>query len=470
MRILLVSPETPAWNSRSHIHNGLGYLAGALIAGGYPQVDIYDGSVETETLEARLARESFDVVGISSPTPLIHEAWKAADLARAHGALVIMGGPHLTLMPAESARLPSVDFVAVGEAERTIIEFMQTLERTGRAPIQYDAYKSIAGLAFRQANGELYYTEPRPLADDLDAIPLPAYNLFKIDRYTNLQPLTDGLDRHARAYTIVTSRGCPYKCTYCSKPITGNTWRPRSVANVLAEWKMLVEEYHATEVGVTDDIWNLDLKRAKELCRGLIDMGLNQVPWITVHGMKVNHADAELFQLMKKAGCRRVGFGVESGDEQILKRVVKKGQTLDQVRAAFRWARAAKLETMGFFIFGMPGETEQTMDETIALALELDPDLANFMIAAPYPGTALWDKVKREGTLFAKDWADVAIQSDHAHFEIGDLKPALVERKWHEAYRRFYFRPRRLALRLTKADTWRNIVPRARDALRFFGS
>ena len=479
VNILLVSPESGVWNSRAHIHNGLGYLAGALLRAGYGAVDIFDGAVERESLEDRLRREPFDIVGISSPTPLIHDAWRAAEVAAAHGALTILGGPHPTLMPDESLQRPAIDFVVRGEGEDTLVEFMRVLEpltvpRQAAEPVRpclagaQAAFAQIRGLSYRNAAGGVSHNPPRPLALDLDTLALPAHHLFKIERYTNLQPLTDGLDRRARAYTIVTSRGCPYKCTYCSKPITGNTWRPRSVDHVLAEWRLLVEVLQATEIGITDDIWNLDVRRAKAICRGLIDMKLNRVPWITVHGMKVNHVDAELFRLMKQAGCKRVGFGVESGDEQILKYSVKKSQTLKQVRFAFANAKAAGLETMGFFIYGMPGETEETMERTTRLALELNPDLANFMMAAPYPGTELWDTVQREGKLFARDWSELAIHSDHAHFEIGALKPALVERKWHEAYRRFYFRPGRVVRRLLRSDTWWNLGPRLHDARRFF--
>lgn len=466
MKILLVSPEARLWNSRTHIHNGLGYLAGALSAEGYA-VDIFDGAVEDETLDERLTREPFEVVGISAPTPLIYEAWAYAQIAKQHGAVTLLGGPHLTLLPEESMQRPEVDFVVRGEAEETIVEFVRQLEHQsqgGQAPV----WNEIKGLSWKGQDGKIHHNIARPLKANLDALPFPAYQLFKIERYTNLQPLTDGLDRDARAYTIVTSRGCPYKCTYCSKPITGDTWRARSVENVLREWKMLVEDLGATEIGITDDIWNLDIKRAKELCRGLIAMGLNKVPWVTIHGMKVNHTDAELFRLMKQAGCRRVGFGVESGDEEILKRVVKKSQTFEQVRAAFKNARAAGLQTMGFFIYGMPGEDEATMEKTTLLALELDPDLAHFMIASPYPGTALWETVQREGKLYAKTWSDLAIQSDHAHFDFPGMDTALVERKWHEAYRRFYFRPKRLWKRITSRDTWKNLPERVNDARRFF--
>ncbi len=476
MRILLASPESHVWNSRAHIHMGLGYLAGSLLAAGYDDLTLYDAAVETESIAQVLhkaAREGrpYDVVGISSPTPLINEAWAAAREARAAGAVTILGGPHLTLMPDESIRRPEVDLVVRGEGEDTLVEIVGEL--SGRADgsrlaLTDGAWATILGLSWKDASGRVVHNPPRPLRADLDRIPFPAHHLYKIERYTNLQPLTDGLDPHARAFTIVTSRGCPFTCTFCSKPVTGNTWRPRSVENVIDEWRWLVRDLHATEIGVTDDIWNRDLARAKALCRALIDEGLNNVPWVTVHGMKVNYADAELFRLMKAAGARRVGFGVESGDEYILSRVVRKGQTLDQVRNAFRWAKGAGLQTMGFFIFGMPQETEETMEKTIQLALELDPDLANFMIAAPYPGTKLYELLEREGNIFSHDWTDYAIHTDRAKFEIGDLKADLVERKWREAYRRFYWRPRRLLRRIVMPDTWRHLPSRLRDARRFF--
>ncbi len=488
MRILLVSPESKVWNSRAHIHNGLGYLGGALIAAGYTDVALFDGAVEQEPISAALDRavsegRPFDIVGISSPTVLIGEAWAAAREAQARGAVTILGGPHLTLQPDESMQRPEVDLVVRGEGEEAIVEIVGVLESasdearteeqgsrsavSGRQSAVHDPrLANILGLSWRTADGRIQHNLERPLRQDLDSIPLPAYHLFKIERYTNLQPLTDGLDPHARAYTIVTSRGCPYKCTYCSKPITGDTWRPRAVENVVKEWGLLARDLRATEIGVTDDIWNLDLKRAKDLCRALIDENLNAVPWVTVHGMKVNHTDLELFQLMKRAGCKRVGFGVESGDEEILRRVIKKSQTIEMVRQAFRNAKAAGLQTMGFFIFGMPRETEATMEKTIQLALELDPDLAHFMIAAPYPGTELWKLVEREGMLLSHSWDDYAIQADKAHFEIGDLKAEVVERKWREAHRRFYLRPKRIARRMLMPDTWRNLPRRLQDVLR----
>ena len=474
MRILLTSPESEVWNSRKHIHMGLAYLAGSLLAQGY-EVDIWDAAVEqeVETLAQRLARDPYDIVGFSAPTPLIVNAWEGAKIAKKHGAITLLGGPHLTLMPHESMEKNQVDLVVRGEAEQTIVEIARALEKErGRSlgPDKPRLFKKadlgqIMGLSWRDEGGQIQHNPDRPLADDLDAIPFPAHHFFKIEHYTNLNPLTDGLDPNARAYTIVTSRGCPYKCTFCSKPITGNTWRARSVQNVIAEWRWLVEDLKATEIGITDDIWNLDRERAKALCRALIDHKLNHVPWVTIHGMKVNNTDPELFRLMKAAGCKRVGFGIENGDDEMLRKVIKKGQTVEMVRNAVKWAKEARLQTMGFFIYGMPGETEESMEKTTQLAIELDPDLAHFMMAAPFPGTEMWDKLLMAGVVTPGNWGDSTIQDDKAHFAYGTLDAATVERKWHEAHRRFYLRPKRAMRILKRKDTWARFPYYAKTAL-----
>ena len=460
----MVSPKSSVWNSRKHIHMGLGYLAGALLAAGYQDVSLFDAEVEEDPISALLARERFDIVGVSSPTPLIYEAWEVAALAKAQGAITILGGPHPTLMPEESMERPEVDLVVRGEAEETLVEIVREIEQQQDAA---GAWAAVKGLSWRDASGQVIHNPVRLLRKEIEGIPWPAYHLFKIERYTNLQPLTDGLDPHARAYTLVTSRGCPYQCIYCSKPITGNTWRARSPQDVVAEWRYLVHDMRATEIGITDDVWNLKLERAKEICRLLIAQGLNRVPWVTIHGMRADHTDAELFQLMKQAGCKRVGFGVESGNQAVLDSI-KKQQTVDDVRRAFRWAKVAGLQTMGFFIFGLPADTAETMDDTIRCALELDPDLANFMIAAPYPGTELWELARRDGRLFSMDWRDYAIHDEKARYELPTLPPELVEKKWHEAYRRFYFRPKRIWRQAMRADTWRRMPQYFSDFGRFF--
>jgi radical SAM superfamily enzyme YgiQ (UPF0313 family) len=156
---------------------------------------------------------------------------------------------------------------------------------------------------------------------------------------------------------------------------------------------------------------------------------------------------------MKAAGCKRVGFGVENGDENMLRNVIRKGQTLDQVREAFKNAKAANLQTMGFFIFGMPGDNEETMEKTIQLALELDPNLANFMLAAPFPGTVMY------------------IHEQKSRFTMHDgvYDPEMVIKKWREAYRRFYlYRPERVMEKMMFKENWTNLPNTFAQIKRFF--
>jgi anaerobic magnesium-protoporphyrin IX monomethyl ester cyclase len=476
MKVLLVSPQPKTWTSRRHIPLGLGYLASVLEQQGH-EVHLWDGSVEEKPLAEALNGLHFDVVGISAVTPLIHEAWSGAQEARERDAVTILGGPHPTLMPGECLEQACVDVVVRGEAEESILEVIRALEKspgqldtdTHERRFAGDSWSRIDGLSFRNGLGQIVHNPPRTPPADLDRLPFPAHHLFTIEKYTNLQPRTDGLDRHARAYTIITSRGCPYQCVYCSKAVTGNTWRPRSPENVVEEWRELVVDLQATEIGVTDDVMTLDRDRAKRICQLLVDEGLNGVPWITVHGIRADNTDLELLRLMKAAGCKRVGFGVESGNQRILD-TMKKHQTIDQVRQAFANARQAGLETIGFFIFGLPGENEETMEDTIRLALELDPDLANFMIAAPFPGTELYQMVLDSGELFSHDWRDYAIHDDKARFAMGEVTAELVERKWHEAYRRFYLRRSRLLRKGLTGEFWRQLPTYLSDARRFFVS
>ena len=464
MRVILASPEAKVWSARKHIPLGLGYLAAVLREGGH-EVMIFDAAIEDVGVEYYLDRAEsegrpYGLIGVTATTPLIPEAWEMAQLCKKRGMYTVLGGPHLTIMPLESMQAPHsdyVDYVFKGESEYSFLELIDTLE-AGKKP------DMLPGIHFRHSSShgkeEIVVSPESPMIPDLDALPFPAHDLFKIERYTNLQPLTDGWDPQARSFTILTSRGCPYKCTFCSKPVTGDTWRARSVESVVQEWKWLVNGLGATEIGMTDDIWNLKLPRAKELCRRLVEEGLNTVPWVTVHGMKVNHGDLELYQLMKASGCKRVGFGVENGDEGMLRNVIKKGQTVDMVREAFANAKAAKLQTMGFFIYGMPGDNEETMEKTTELALELDPKLANFLLAAPFPGTAMYDMIQEGGEVFAENWTDYAIHEDKARFVMHDGKydAELVIKKWRDAYKRFYlYRPHRVAEKLMLNETWRRM-------------
>jgi radical SAM superfamily enzyme YgiQ (UPF0313 family) len=466
MRILLVNPKSKLpIDTRISPSLGLAYLATAAENRG-DRVRIYDGDVEEKSqdvtaLTAVVRDFAPEVVGITANTTQITAAWRDAELVKSlSSALVILGGPHPTSLPEESAAKPFVDVVVRGEGENTWLELLSILEAEDWT---LGSLSQVAGITYQAEGGEVISTPDRPSipVEELNAMPMPAWHLFRLDRYTNLQPTVDQVD--GPSLPILTSRGCPYRCTYCSQ-IGPRRWRARSVDSVVTEWRWLVRDLGAAEIGVLDDSFNIDRQRVLEICQRLVDEGLNQVPWIMINGIRANLADEEVLGAMKRAGCIRAAFGVESGNQQILDSVVDKHLTLDQVRLAFKAARAVGMETIGFFIVGLPGETEETMDDTIRFACELDPVVANFSIATPFPGTQMYETVKAQGHLLAETWDDFVFFEGKARFEMPGLPAELVERKWKEAYRRFYLRPRRIAGTLARKETWLRLPRTARMA------
>lgn len=487
MRVLLINPKSRLpIETRTSPSLGLAYLAAVSEKAGRQkhaaqghQVRVYDGDVEELPLEAALREFEPQIVGITANTTQITAAWRdAAIVKQISDAPVVLGGPHPTVLPEESAAKLFVDAVVRSEGEATWVEILSRLCDTvsrGRDTVSQtdnaegftagELWEGILGVTFRRADGTVVSMPDRPPipVEELDAMPFPAWRLFRLERYTNLQPAVDRVSGHS--LPILTSRGCPYRCTYCSQ-IGPRRWRARSAASVVAEWHWLVREQGAAEIGVLDDSFNISRQRVLEICQALMDEGLHHVPWIMINGIRANLADEEILGAMKRAGCIRTAFGVESGNQAILDTVVDKHLTLDQVRSAFRAARGVGLETIGFFIVGLPGETEATMDDTIRLACELDPLVANFSIATPFPGTQMYDTVKAQGRLLAETWDDFVFFEGKARFEMPGLPAELVERKWKEAYRRFYLRPKRIARTLARKETWLQLPRTVRMAWR----
>lgn len=462
MRALLVVPQVHLpIDTRSSPPLGVAYLA-AISARRGDDVCVYDGNVEREPLADVVRGFRPDVVGISANTIQVKSAWRDAAVVREQSdALVVLGGPHPSMLPAESLERPAVDVVVRGEGEDTWDDICAAIDGVDRSR-WLEAVGKVAGVSYR-CGASVSHNMNRPPRKDVDSLPYPAYQYLKMDRYTNLQPTIDAV--RGPSYPILTSRGCPYQCSYCSQ-IGPRLWRSRSPENVVAEWRWLVRELGAREIGVLDDSFNIDRDRVMRICDLIIAEGLNRVPWIMINGIRANIADVEMLTRMREAGCIRTAFGVESGNQRILDDVIGKHLTLEQVRRAFAAARSAGLETIGFFIIGLPGESEATMDDTIRFACELDPLVANFSMATPYPGTRMYETVKRSGRMLVSDYDDYAFFEGRAAFEMPDLPAELVERKWKEAYRRFYWRPSRVLKQVTRASTFRNLPRTLRVAWR----
>lgn len=434
---------------------GLAYLGAVSEQRGH-EVRILDMEVEESPLSLVLREERPDLVGITANTIQIKAAWRVAREIKAEMALpIVLGGPHPTVLPEESAQRPEVDIVVRGEGEATWVDLCPRLEEGA-------SLEEIEGISYRQ-NGRVVHNPDRPPITDVDSLPFPAHHLFKMERYTNLQPTLDTVE--GKSFSMLTSRGCPYRCTYCSQ-ILPRVWRMRSPENVVAEWRWLVKDLGAKEIGVLDDSFNIDRQRVLAICDLLISEGLNHVPWIMINGIRANLVDEELLGRMREAGCIRTAFGVESGNQEILDTVIDKRLTLEEIRAAFKAANSVGMETIGFFIIGLPGETEETIEDTIRFACELDPLVANFSMATPFPGTEMREVVLEKGRLLAQDWDDYAFFENRPSFEMDGLPAELVERKWKEAYRRFYLRPNRIVRTLLRKKTWLDLPRTARMAWR----
>lgn len=477
MRVVLINPRfrLPI-DTRTTPHLGLAYLAAVSEKRG-DEVVIFDADVERQPVAEFIQEFRPHIVGITANTPQVKQAWRTARaIKEVTDVPVVLGGPHVSVLPEESCEKPYVDIVVRGEGEDSWIDICKRLERFLQDQPAYcseaffhpenEIFDHCFGITYRTSDGQIHNNPDRASIADLDGLPWPAYHLFKMDRYTNLQPATDHVDG-ARSFSIMTSRGCPYRCTFCSQSIMPIKWRSRSPENVIAEWRHLVEDMGAQEIGILDDSANIRVKRMEELGRALIENNLNHVPWIFVNGIRANLASKELLMLLKTAGLKRVAFGVETGDEDILLSIDKKVDH-DTIRHAFKNAKDVGLETIAFLIIGLPGETRETMQRTIDFAIELDPLIANFSMMTPYPGTKVYEIVKRQGRFLINDWEDYVFFEQQARYEMGDMTAELVAEMYRKAYRQFYLRPSPIMRRLKTKDFWWNLPRNIRIAMRTF--
>lgn len=419
-KVLLISPKNIAWTGAVTLPLNLAYLASSLEQDGH-EVKCVDMRLDPG-VDIRSEMTNADVVGISSCTPSIKEAWRLAGLAKREGKLSILGGPHPTALPNESLQNSRADIIVRSEGEETIREICRDVN-----------LKKIKGISFRRGS-RVVHNQPRPLIKDLNSLPFPARHLFDLKRYHS------ALHKKRIVGDILTSRGCPYGCNFCFKAIFGRQYRTRSPSNVVAEWKQMLD-MGIEEIGMLDDNFAVDKKRAIKICEEIKKQKL-VVDWSATGGIRVDSVSRDLLKAMKDAGCYRICLGAESGSQDVLDRNCK-GIRLEQIRNAMKLVKEFGFETVLFFIIGNLYEDEKTMQKTIDFAKEMDPDYVQFTVATPYPGTALYDIVKREGRFLVNDWEKYGSYEGKAYFEHGNLKKGVVEKMYIKAYRDFYLRPRR---------------------------
>jgi len=481
LRVALINPmfRLPI-DTRTTPHLGLAYLAAVSERRG-DEVRVYDADVEAQPLAEFLAEFRPHLAGITANTPQVKQAWRTAAAIKQELPTkipIVFGGPHVSVVTEEldfeSLREPPVDLVVRGEGEGPWIEISDLVDSFLRDQPEFSAsalmspglnlFRDVKGVSYKTGDGQLHRNLDAPVISDLDSLPWPAYRYFKMDRYTNLQPATDAVPG-SRSFSIMTSRGCPYRCTFCSQSIMPIKWRARSPDNVIEEWRHLVRELGALEIGVLDDSANIRKNRLHELADRLIADQLNHVPWIFVNGIRANLADLDLLVKLKKAGLLRTAFGVETGDEQMIIKIDKHIDH-DTIRQAFKNAKTAGIETIGFFIIGLPGDTRESMQKTIDFAIEIDPMIANFSMMTPYPGTIVYEQVKQGGRFLVDDWEDYVFFDTRARYEMGDMTAELVEEMYRKAYRQFYWRPKYIARAMGRREFWMKFGRNARLAWR----
>lgn len=417
---------------------GLAALGGELLRNGHEasvlDLDLADisGRDTDRLLGETLRGLRPDAVGITSITPTWHEAMRiAASVKQALAeTIVICGGVHATRFPEDTLEDGSVDFVAMGESDYTICELLES-----------DSPEAVEGIACRYGNGEVRKSR-RPLINDLDALAMPAWELFDTGRY-RMSHLTE---RHRPGGYIETSRGCPFGCIYCDKTTFGKRFRAKSAERVVDEIEYMKDRHDFRELHIVDDGFTTNIERAKEICRMMIERNA-RIPFNLFNGIRADRVDGEVLDLMKEAGCYQVAFGVESGNDAVLESV-SKGLTKDDIRRAVALCRKRGLETFGFFIIGLPADTAGTVNDTIRFAVELDMTISKFDIAVPLPGTPMFETLDSRGLIKSKDWRRYIFhRTDNPIYEHPNMSWEEIKRLYGLAYRRVYLRPKYIAKR-----------------------
>ncbi len=367
-------------------------------------------------------------VGLTATTVAIcNAADLAKDLKAANPAwTIIVGGPHTTAVPKETmGAFPAFDIGVVGEGEETLVELLQALE-SGR-PLQ-----TVRGVIFREGDA-LVQTAPRPFIEDLDALPLPAWDLLPdLARSYDTPTFTLG---GSPASSLVTSRGCCGHCTFCDRSVFGNACRFHSAERVFEFMKLLHERFGINDVIIHDDAFVINRRRVEKVCQLLIESGLG-VTWGC--NARVNLVFPELLALMKKAGCWQIGYGIETGCQRILD-LIDKGVRVEQIEAAVRYTHEAGIRTRGFFMVGHPGEDESSIRETIAFAKRIPIDDFQMTLFTPMPGSEIYRDAQTYGAMEC-DWRKMNMWLPV--FVPHGLSAEQLIYWQRRAFRAFYLRPR----------------------------
>lgn len=466
MRVLLINPpinnmittNIPTYVDEERGYNPpLGIMYIAAYAEKYTDhtieiLDVLAEELDYKRVEEEVRKRKPDVVGITAMTFTLIDVIKIAKMIKKvnHEIKIVLGGPHVYIYQNETINIPEIDFLVLGEGEITFTELIQTID-------DYDNLKNVKGLVFKN-EGKIINTGQRDFIEDLDSIPFPARHLTKVELYKSL------LAKRSTVTTMMTTRGCPYKCIFCDRPHLGKVFRARSAENVVSE----MEE--CTKMGINefilyDDTFTIDRQRVLDICELIENKGLD-IGWDI--RARVNTVDKEMLIKLKHAGCERIHYGVESANPEILKQL-NKGITISQIEKAFEMTKEAGIEILAYFMIGSPTETRDQILNTIDFAKQLKPDYVHFSITTPFPATQLYYMGMEQG-VFEKDyWKEFAINPTEDF--IPQTWDAVLSREelvdlLEYAYKDFYIRPNYILKKMMKVRSAGEFVRKAKAGLK----
>lgn len=449
MNILLLMPPTDLNKSYGKLKDfsnpqpsiGVAYIASVLRRGGHRVriVDAYAGSMSLHEILDAVRDFNTDILGISVLTTSVEVSCEISKNARSAfpGIKIVMGNLHASMFADELLSSSRADYVVHREGEITMLELAEALQGKRRKD-------SVNGISYVE-NGNIVHTPSRPFIEDLDSLPFPAWDLLDMTKYST-DPRTAVKPGRIEMQMLAT-RGCPNQCTFCSSRTEknqGSKYRARSAGSIADEMEYLYKTYGTEVLSFMDLAFPLVRSHAVEFCKEVIKRGINKkVKWFSE--CRVKPLDEELLVLMKKAGCVRVCFGIESGNDNMLK-ALKKNFTKEDVRRAVRMAKNARLDVDGMFMIGLPGETEDMIKETIDFSIDAGVRYAIFNIFVPYPGCELWNILTRENKIHFKSWSDFTSYPTYSGGKPVYVPDGLTHEKMMElqkyAMKKFYFRPR----------------------------
>jgi radical SAM superfamily enzyme YgiQ (UPF0313 family) len=413
------------------------YLAAVLEQAGV-DVTFYDDALaggNRAALSRILRSKKPDIVGLSPVTAAMPGVERVARMVRSVSpeSTIVMGNIHADIFYSEILSHGLADIIVHGEGEITVVELCEALAKKN------PDLEKVKGISFLR-DKRVVTTEVRPYIENLDDLPFPAWHLFPIEKYK--------IFNFARVKEpgalILGSRGCPFRCTYCSLKIMGNARRRRSPQNIADEIEYLHDRFGYVQASFIDPIFPLSKKEGVAFARELMGRGLHKkLIWVTE--TRTDLVDQELLGALAESGLRRIMFGFEAGDPEQLKKICK-GAKFDAGFEAAAAARSAGLEIIGFFMLGITGETTQTMQATIDYAQALDVDFAKFTIFVPFPGTAVYYDLLKQGKIDSPgiwqrytSYPTKKIPSIYVPDGLTNAQMIAYQRK---AYASFYLRPK----------------------------